>query len=91
MLDAVQGRNTSVRGTISKGRFAQGTQHPRIFGWGHIDRGHINPALKLAGPCNLWGNVFNLGQIIYTYNVTFYNTVKIGAESYYNVAMNFFQ
>jgi hypothetical protein len=39
MLDAVQGRDTSVRDTISKGRFVQGAQHPRIF-----DRGHINPA-----------------------------------------------
>ncbi len=39
MLDAVQGRDTSVRDTMSKGRFVPGTQHPRIFG-----RGHINPA-----------------------------------------------
>ncbi len=44
MLDAVQGRDTSVRDTISKGRFVQGVQHPRIFGRGHIGRGHINPA-----------------------------------------------
>jgi hypothetical protein len=44
MLDAVQGRDTSVRGTISKGRFVQGAQHPRIFGQGHTGRGHINPA-----------------------------------------------
>jgi hypothetical protein len=44
MLDAVQGRDTSVRGTISKGRFVQGAQHPRIFDRGHIGRGHINPA-----------------------------------------------
>ena len=41
MLDAVQGRDTSVRDTISKGRFVQGAQHPRIFGRGHIGRGHI--------------------------------------------------
>jgi hypothetical protein len=47
--------------------------------------------LKLAWPCNLWGNVFNLVQIIYKYNVTFYKTVKIGAESYYNVLRIFFQ
>jgi hypothetical protein len=44
MLDAVQGRDTLVKGTISKGRFVQGGQHPRIFGRGHIGRGHINPA-----------------------------------------------
>ena len=44
MLEAVQGRDTSVRDTISKGRFVQGAQHPRIFGRGHIGRGHINPA-----------------------------------------------
>ncbi len=41
---AVQGRDTSVRGIISKGRFVQGAQHPRTFGRGHIGRGHINPA-----------------------------------------------
>jgi hypothetical protein len=39
MLDTVQGRDTSVRDTISKGRFVQGEQHPSIF-----SRGHINPA-----------------------------------------------
>ncbi len=39
LLDAVQGRDTSARGAISKGRFVQGVQHPRIF-----RRGHINPA-----------------------------------------------
>ncbi len=44
MLDAVQGRDTSDRDTISMGRFVQGAQHPRIFVWGHIGRGHINPA-----------------------------------------------
>jgi hypothetical protein len=44
MLNAVQGRDTSVRDTISKGRFVQGAQHPRIFGRGHIGWGHINPA-----------------------------------------------
>jgi hypothetical protein len=43
MVDAVQGRDTSVRDTISKGGFVQGVQHPRIFGRGHIGRGHINP------------------------------------------------
>jgi hypothetical protein len=43
-FDVVQGRNTSVRGTISKGHFVQGVQHPRIFGHGHIGWGHINPA-----------------------------------------------
>ncbi len=32
------------QGTISKGRFVQGAQHPRTFSWGHIGRGHINPA-----------------------------------------------
>ncbi len=44
MVVAVQGRDTSVRDTISKGGFVQGAQHPRIFGRGHIGRGHINPA-----------------------------------------------
>ncbi len=44
MVDAVRGRDTSVRDTISKGDFIQGAQHPRIFGRGHIGRGHINPA-----------------------------------------------
>jgi hypothetical protein len=31
MLDAVQGRDTSVRDTIPKGGLVQGAQHPRIF------------------------------------------------------------
>ncbi len=44
MLDAVQGRDTSVRGIIFKGRFVPGAQHPRTFG-----RGHINPASKVVG------------------------------------------
>ena len=48
MVDAVQGRDTSVRDTISKGGFVQGAQHPRIFGRGHIGRGHINPAYDRA-------------------------------------------
>ncbi len=53
MLYAVQGRDTSVRGTISKGCFVQGGQHPRIFGRGHIGRGHINPAsLKAHCRCH---------------------------------------
>jgi hypothetical protein len=44
MPDTVQGRDISVRDTISKGRFVHGAQHPRTFGQGHIGRGHINPA-----------------------------------------------
>ena len=53
--DAVQGWelgswDTLVRGTISKGRFVQGAQHPRTFGRGHIGRGHINPAGGGVGP-----------------------------------------
>ncbi len=48
MLDAVQGRDTSVRDTMSKGRFVPGAQHPRIFGRGHIGRGHINPASTMG-------------------------------------------
>jgi hypothetical protein len=48
MLDAVQGRDTSVKGGISKGCFVQGVQHPRISGQGHIGRGHINPASQKA-------------------------------------------
>ncbi len=49
MLDAVQGRDTLVRDTIFKGGFVQGAQHPRIFGRGHIGRGHINPAWLAVG------------------------------------------
>ncbi len=41
---AVKGWDTLVKGTISKGHFVQGAQHPRTFGRGHIGRGHINPA-----------------------------------------------
>jgi hypothetical protein len=48
ILDAVQGWDISVRDTISKGRFVQGAQHPRIFGRGHIGRGHINPVVEIA-------------------------------------------
>ncbi len=44
MHDAIQGRDTSVRGKIAKGLIVQGAQHPRTFGRGHIGRGHINPA-----------------------------------------------
>ncbi len=44
MHGAVQGWDTLVRGTISQGRFVPEAQHPRTFGWGHIGRGHINPA-----------------------------------------------
>jgi hypothetical protein len=51
MVDAVQGRDTSVRDTISKGGFVQGAQHPRIFGRGHIGRGHINPAVLRGCSC----------------------------------------
>jgi hypothetical protein len=40
----VQGRDTSIRSIIYKGRFVQGAHHPRTFGRGHISRGHINPA-----------------------------------------------
>ncbi len=46
MRDAVQGRDTSVRGIISKECFVQGVQHPRAFG-----RGHINPASKNCPHC----------------------------------------
>ncbi len=49
MLDAAQGRETSVKDTISKGRFVQGAQHPRIFRRGHIGRGHLNPASEMGG------------------------------------------
>ncbi len=50
MRGAVQGQDTSVRGIICKGRFVQGSQHPRTFGRGHIGRGHINPASKYLLP-----------------------------------------
>jgi hypothetical protein len=50
MLYAAQGRDKSVRGTISKGQFVQGAQHPRIFGRGHIGWGHINAMNDL-----IWG------------------------------------
>jgi hypothetical protein len=46
MRGAVQGRDTSVRGIISKGPFVQGAQHPRTFSRGHIGRGNINPASR---------------------------------------------
>jgi hypothetical protein len=46
MRGAVQGRETPVKGIISKGRFVQGPQHTRTFGRGHIGRGHINLASK---------------------------------------------
>jgi hypothetical protein len=46
---ADQGRETLVRGVISKGRFVQGAQHPRTFGRGHIipasTMGHLLPVL----------------------------------------------
>jgi hypothetical protein len=58
MLDAVQGRDTSVRGTISKGRFVQGAQHPRIFGQGHTGRGHINPATPAPLPLLVYYMVY---------------------------------
>ncbi len=45
--------DTLVRGTISKGRFVQGAQHPRIFVRGHIGRGHINPASRQVRLGNL--------------------------------------
>jgi hypothetical protein len=47
MRGSVKGRDTLVRGIISKGRFVQGAQHPRTFGRGHTGRGHINPAYYL--------------------------------------------
>ncbi len=34
----------SVRGTIAKGHFVQGMQHPRIFGRGHSGQGQTNIA-----------------------------------------------
>jgi hypothetical protein len=55
MRGAVQGRDTSVRGIISKGRFVQGAQYPRTFGPGHIGRGHMNPASHQNGEgCLQW-------------------------------------
>ncbi len=60
MRGAVQGRDTSVRGIISKGRFVQGAQHPRTFGRGHIGWGDINLHRKkkvLSGP-GVYSNSF---------------------------------
>jgi hypothetical protein len=60
MRGTVQGRDTSVRGIICKGRFVQGPQHPRTFGRAHIGRGHINPAqwrwmiMRLLYYASLW-------------------------------------
>jgi hypothetical protein len=54
MLDAVQGWDTSVRDTISKGRFVQGAQHPRIFGLWHIGMGHINPVSIINKWCHIY-------------------------------------
>jgi hypothetical protein len=45
----VQGRDTLVRGAISKGCFVQVAYHPRIFGRGRIGRGYINPAGRKNG------------------------------------------
>jgi hypothetical protein len=53
MVDAVQGRDTSVRDIIAMEGFVQGAQHPRIFGRGHIGRGHINPASSNEGTGDL--------------------------------------
>ncbi len=39
----------SVRGTITKGLFVLGAQHPRIFGRGHIGRGWTNIAPNRLG------------------------------------------
>ena len=40
-----------VSGTIAKGHFVQGMQHPRIFGRGHIGRGRTNIApFTMGGP-----------------------------------------
>ncbi len=46
MLDPVQGRDTLVRDTISKGGFVQGAQHPRIFSRGHIGSGTHQPCIE---------------------------------------------
>jgi hypothetical protein len=65
MVDAVQGRDTSVRGTISKGRLVQGAQHPRIFSRGHIGRGHINVGSRYARMAALGGKgpIKKIGQL----------------------------
>ncbi len=49
-------RDGSVRGTITKGRFVQGAQHPRIFGRRHIGRGRTNiaPFQAAANPIVLY-------------------------------------
>jgi hypothetical protein len=60
MLHVVQGRDTSVWGTIDKGHFVQGMQHPRIFG-----RGHINPASSECAPppgSKVWGAHSRAGE-----------------------------
>jgi hypothetical protein len=69
MRDAVQGWDTSVRGTISKGRFVQGAQHPRTFNWGHIGRGHINPASKNAYSMD----TMDTGEIHILFCILFYS------------------
>ncbi len=47
MLDAVQGRDTLVRDTMSKGRIVPGAQHPRIFGRG-TSVGTHQPCIKIG-------------------------------------------
>jgi hypothetical protein len=40
-LHAIQGRDTSVRDTMSKECIVHGTEHPRLSVWEHIGRGHF--------------------------------------------------
>ncbi len=77
MLDAVQGRDTSVRGTISKGRFVQGAQHPRISSREHIGRGLINPAggASLNGELDLQ-SLFGLH--VHSWSRISYSLLRIG-------------
>jgi len=62
MRDALQGWDTLVRGTVSKGRFVQGVQHPRTFGWGHIGRGHIDPAMLRPERSDMHGQMILMNK-----------------------------
>jgi hypothetical protein len=50
-------RDGSVRGTITKGLFVLGAQHPRIFGRGHISLGGTNIAPFFEGAVGSGGIV----------------------------------
>jgi hypothetical protein len=85
MPELVQGWDTSVRDTISKGRLVQGAQHPRTFGQGHISRGHINPASKNGSHENATMHVVIDGILIQGIQYCCYITVDFAIDVSQNV------